>query len=231
MTVLILDQVTVNIQNKAILKGISFELPPSSVTALLGHNGAGKSTLLKAILGILKIREGTIQLAGNDQITSFLAFKSSISYIPEEPFLLSELTVQQHFQLYIESYQLDPHKTNQRIEHYINTFEIHDKVNQYPEALSKGMRQKVQAICALLPETDLLLIDEPFMGLDVFATDFLIAEIKQKAERGTAILLTTHQLDRLEGLANYYMMLQQGEIIDHGKIENFLELKRRFDQS
>src|SRR5690625_3064417 len=96
------------------------------------------------------INEGEITLAGVDQSEDVLEIKKNVSYSPEEDFLLSELTVEQHFQLFIDSYQLYPETAREKINRYINVFEIADKLDQYPESLSKGMRAKVQIICALL---------------------------------------------------------------------------------
>lgn len=225
------DAVSHSIQEQKLLDQISFTLNKGSITALIGHNGAGKSTLMKAIIGMITTDEGEIVLDGLRKSNDFIQFKANISYIPEEAFLLSELTVEQHFQLYIKSYQLDVGRATEKVEQYVDRFEIKDKLTEYPESLSKGMRQKVQIICALLPQVKLLLVDEPFVGLDVHATDFLIDVLKEKANDGTIVLLTTHQLDQLQGLADHYLMLQQGQLIDSGEMIDFSSLKRRFDQS
>jgi len=223
------EHVSVAIQKEKILDDVSFQLVPSTITALVGHNGAGKSTIMKTILGLQEVKEGVITLNEVVQSTDFIAFKQQLAYIPEEPFLLSELTTMQHFQLYGESYQIDPVELQARIDFYVGELEIADKLNEYPESLSKGMRQKVQTICALLPDVSLLLVDEPFMGLDVYASDFLEKVLQQKRQEGTTILLTSHQLDRMKSLADQYIMLQQGRVVDTGKIAEFDVLKRRFD--
>ncbi|MFB1051748.1 ABC transporter ATP-binding protein [Paraliobacillus sp. JSM ZJ581] len=224
-----LQDVTVMIQREVILDRISFQLDVGTINALIGHNGAGKSTIMKTILGWQEKREGTISINGIKQMEDFLAFKKQLAYIPEEPFLLSELTVMQHFQLYGESYQIDKEVLHENIDYYSKAFEITDKLNEYPEELSKGMRQKVQTICAILPEVSLLLVDEPFMGLDIYATEFLERILKEKAESGTTILLTSHQLERIKDLADNYIMLQHGRVIDIGEITQFTSLKRRFE--
>src|SRR5690625_7257108 len=121
-----------------------------------------------------------------------------------------ELTDIQHFQIYGMSYQNQEQDIMQRIDRYINGLELKDKLHEYPESLSKGMRQKVQTICALLPDTPLLLIDEPLMGLDIYAIDFLEELIIEKVRSGTSVLLTTHQLDRVKNIAEHNIMLQTG---------------------
>ncbi|WP_164214615.1 ABC transporter ATP-binding protein [Virgibacillus sp. YIM 98842] len=228
MKALELKNVTTTISNTTLLEDITFDLKAGSVKALVGHNGAGKSTLFKTILGMLEKASGKITVNENyDQDDSFLTFKQMISYLPEEPLLLTELTAMQHFQLYGMSYELSERTLTERVNRYISGFELKDKLHEYPEALSKGMRQKVQTICALLPDTPILLIDEPFIGLDVYAMDYLQEVIKQKVRNGTSILLTTHQLERVRGLADSFIMLQHGKIQNQGSISEFETIQRR----
>lgn len=220
-------QLKVEIGRETVLEDVTFSVNRGSIVGLIGHNGAGKSTIMKTIMGWQDKKEGTIVLNQVDQDQSFLAFKKQLAYIPEEPFLLPELTTMQHFQLYGQSYQLDEETFTKRAKELAEQFEIADKLNEYPEALSKGMRQKVQTICALLPNVSLLLIDEPFMGLDVHAAHDLQEMLIEKAKKGTSILLTSHQLERMEELADTYIMLHQGCIAEQGLIEDFRSLSRR----
>lgn len=230
MKTLQVHQVNTVVKDNKLLDSISFEIEAGKVMALVGHNGAGKSTLMKTILGEMEKSAGKIGVKGYDQDKDYIPFKQQISFLPEEPLLLMELTVMQHFQLYGMSYQLPEQELMQRIECYVNGFELKDKLHEYPESLSKGMRQKVQTICALLPDTPLLLIDEPFMGLDIYAIDYLEELIKEKVREGTSVLLTTHQLDRVKNIADYYIMLQQGEILHAGPIADFHTIKRRTEE-
>ncbi|MFA1822583.1 ABC transporter ATP-binding protein [Virgibacillus oceani] len=228
MKALEVKNVTTTLSNTTLLEDITFDLEAGSVIALVGHNGAGKSTLFKTILGMMEKVSGKIKVNENDdQDDSFLTFKQMISYLPEEPLLLTELTAMQHFQLYGMSYELSEKVLTERIDRYISGFELEDKLHEYPEALSKGMRQKVQTICALLPDTPILLIDEPFIGLDVYAMDYLQEIIKQKVRNGTSILLTTHQLERIRDLADSFIMLQHGKIQSQGPISEFETIQRR----
>ncbi|QDP39136.1 ABC transporter ATP-binding protein [Radiobacillus deserti] len=229
MAVLTLQDIAVEIRDLKILQDIHFSVDEGSVTALIGHNGAGKSTIMKTIIGWQEKRQGTIKINNISQEDDFLAFKRQYSYLPEEPLLLSELTVYQHFQLYAKSYQIEKDRFEERVQTYITDLEIKDKMDEYPEALSKGMRQKVQTICALLPDTPLLLIDEPFMGLDYYAMDYLQGAMERKKKEGTSILLTTHQLEKVQDIADQFVMLKHGKVVDQGPIESFQELARRND--
>ncbi|SDQ90434.1 ABC transporter ATP-binding protein [Virgibacillus salinus] len=228
MKVLELKSVETELGGSVLLSDISFAVEESSVVALVGHNGAGKSTLMKTILGELQKAKGEITInETSTQDEDFLTYKEQISYLPEEPLLLTELTVMQHFQLYAMSYGIEEAIMEEKIKSYTSGFELEDKLNEYPESLSKGMRQKVQTICALLPDTPLLLIDEPFMGLDVYAMDYLEELIREKAHSGTAVLLTSHQLERVKDIADTYIMLQHGEVLDQGPISDFKTIRRR----
>jgi len=222
MNVLDVQEVSTSVGNTELIKDISFELKAGAIMALVGHNGAGKSTLIKTIMGIQEKSQGKIVIQEKyDQDEQFVKFKRLIAYLPEEPLLLTELTVIQHFQLYGISYGLSEEELQIRIERYVKGFELTDKLNEYPESLSKGMRQKVQTICALLPNVPILLIDEPFMGLDIYAIDYLVDLIREKSQEGTSILLTTHQLERIKKIASEFMMLQNGTLLNEGKIETF----------
>lgn len=229
MKTLEVNKVSVEIGKNKLLDDISFDLEPG-ITALVGHNGAGKSTLMKTILGIMEKSTGKIIINEKyDLNENFLAFKQYISYLPEEPLLLTELTVMQHFQLYGMSYGLEEAELTKRVDHYVQNFELRDKLNEHPESLSKGMRQKVQTICALLPDTPIILIDEPYMGLDIYAVDYFEKVMREKVNNGTSILLTTHQLDRVKHIANQYLMLQRGKLLSKGSIADFKTINRRSD--
>ncbi|MBS3681537.1 ABC transporter ATP-binding protein [Ornithinibacillus massiliensis] len=230
MNVLDVHELHVDVLSTRLLNNVSFSIEKGSVVALVGHNGAGKSTLMKTIMGIQEKSNGEITLEKTySQDKHFLEFKRRIAFIPEEPLLMSELTAMQHFQLYGKSYGIQEGELMKRIERYIEGFELTGKLDEYPESLSKGMRQKVQTICAMLPDVPLLLIDEPFMGLDIYAIDYFEELLKEKIANGTAILLTTHQLERVKGLANQFIMLQEGELLHKGLIEEFETIKRRSD--
>src|SRR5690625_6061824 len=161
MPLLNINKLSVKIENKFILSEIDFVVPKGETLSLLGHNGAGKSTLIQTITGIRDKHTGTITLNEYNQ-EDILNYKENFVYLPEEPLLLPELTVMQHFQLYGKSYHIAENRLLSLVDSYVSGFELQDKLHEYPESLSKGMRQKVQIICTFLPEVPLLLIDEPF---------------------------------------------------------------------
>ncbi|PXW89172.1 ABC-2 type transport system ATP-binding protein [Streptohalobacillus salinus] len=211
------------------LDGLNLAINEGELVALIGHNGAGKSTLMKTMMGLLDFSKGEIVLKNYNLSEDPLNYKRRVVYIPEQPFLLTELTVYQHFQLYIDSYQRDEQVLTPVIEHYLQQFEIQDKRDAFPLSLSKGMRQKVQLICGLLIDADLLIIDEPFIGLDVYAQRTLVNVLTDKKACGQTILLTTHQFDQLDTIMDRYVMLHEGKVIEEGSDYQLDALKRRFD--
>src|SRR5690625_1064620 len=175
------DNVTAILDNKKIIEQLSFTVRRGEVLALVGHNGAGKSTLLKTIMTMLEKHTDRISILEKyDQDDHLLQFKQHIAYLPEEPMLLPELTVMQHFQLYAMSYNIPEETFEKTLSRYVKEFDLVEAMDVYPDELSKGMRQKVQAICALLPNVPVLLIDEPFMGLDVYAKRYIIQLMHEK---------------------------------------------------
>jgi len=221
------EHVNVSIHAKTILHDISFRLKRGEVLALVGHNGAGKSTLMKTIMHVTEKQAGKITIEDTyDQDTHLLAFKKRITYLPEEPLLLSELTVMQHFELYALSYDMDEDEFQLKLDQYVTGFGLRTKLDAYPEELSKGMRQKVQTICAFLPDVPVMLIDEPFMGLDIYAMEFLLMLLEEKVKQGLSVVLTTHQLEQVKNVAHTFMLLEDGKVKNTGDIADFQTITR-----
>src|SRR5699024_10136434 len=136
------------------------------------------------INGILDKSKGTMTVNNHSLDEPYTPYEEHISYLPEAPLILPESTAMQQFQLYGMSYVLPEKTLAEHIDRNVKGFELEGKLDVYPESLSKGMRQKVQAICAFLPDIPLLLIDEPFMGLDVYGIDYMEQLIREKIDQG-----------------------------------------------
>jgi len=229
MRALDVKNIQTKLNGKLLLDSISFSLQAGEVLALVGHNGAGKSTLMKTMMQVNEKQTGTIIIQEQyDQDEDLLNFKKHISYLPEEPLLLTELTVMQHFQLYALSYDISTNDFEATLARYVKGFGLTTKLDAYPEELSKGMRQKVQTICAFLPDVPVMLIDEPFMGLDVYAVDYFLVLLKEKINAGMSVVLTSHQLDQVKDIADTFMMLEEGRVKSTGDIHEFTTITRGF---
>lgn len=206
-----------------VLKNVSFEIQPGEVMALIGLNGSGKSTTINHLIGVLAPTTGTISLNGQTLGESPVAYKQQIAYIPEQPVIYPELTVQQHIQLMIDAYGLDNEPAWQRTNELLTMFRLDKKEQWYPTHFSKGMRQKLMIVMAFTLQANLYIIDEPFLGLDVVAVDHLLGLMAESKAKGAMILVTTHMVEKLTGLADSFVYLEQGMVTSTGALSEYVD--------
>lgn len=206
-----------------VLKKINFTIPYGEIVGLIGLNGAGKSTLLKTILGLIKPIEGQITI-GNQTINEHQSqFSQQLAYIPETPVLYEELTLKEHLEMTALGYGLPIETVMERAMPLLKLFRLENHLNWFPIHFSKGMKQKVMIICAMVTDAKVMIIDEPFLGLDPLAIKHFTELLQQRAQQGTAIIFTTHVLMIAEQLCDQYLMLQAGEIIAKGDLKTIRE--------
>lgn len=206
-----------------VLKKINFTIPYGEIVGLIGLNGAGKSTLLKTILGLIKPIEGHITI-GNQTINEHQSqFSQQLAYIPETPVLYEELTLKEHLEMTALGYGLPIETVMERAKPLLKLFRLENHLNWFPIHFSKGMKQKVMIICAMVTDAKVMIIDEPFLGLDPLAIKHFTELLQQRAQQGTAIIFTTHVLMIAEQLCDQYLMLQAGEIIANGDLKTIQE--------
>lgn len=206
-----------------VLKKINFTIPYGEIVGLIGLNGAGKSTLLKTILGLIKPIEGHITI-GNQTINEHQSqFSQQLAYIPETPVLYEELTLKEHLEMTALGYGLPIETVMERAMPLLKLFRLENHLNWFPIHFSKGMKQKVMIICAMVTDAKVMIIDEPFLGLDPLAIKHFTELLQQRAQQGTAIIFTTHVLMIAEQLCDQYLMLQAGEIIAKGDLKTIQE--------
>lgn len=195
-----------------VIKDINLEIQPGEALGIIGLNGAGKSTTIKHILGLLRPQKGKIVLNSVELVKQPTEFKRQVAYIPEVPVLYEELTLKEHLELTMMSYQLDEEKAWKRANELLKMFRLDDKLDWMPIYFSKGMKQKVMIVTAFLADTDLLVIDEPFTGLDPLAVTNLIDLIKKAVSQKKMILMSTHILADAEQAISNYAVLNNGKI-------------------
>lgn len=195
-----------------VIKDINLEIQPGEALGIIGLNGAGKSTTIKHILGLLRPQKGKIVLNSVELVKQPTEFKRQVAYIPEVPVLYEELTLKEHLELTMMSYQLDEEKAWKRANELLKMFRLDDKLDWMPIYFSKGMKQKVMIVTAFLADTDLLVIDEPFTGLDPLAVANLIDLIKKAVAQKKMILMSTHILADAEQAISNYAVLNNGKI-------------------
>ena len=196
---------------------LSFHLDPGSVTVLLGPNGAGKSTIMKAIIGFLRY-SGEITVGNYPNKTT--QARRLLGYIPEMPSLYPNLTVSEHMEFLARAYRLTGYK--ERAEELFARFELTDKKKKFGDELSKGMQQKLNICLGLLPQPQMLLLDEPMIGLDPHAIKELKRMIEQMRTEGKTMLISTHIIDSVDMLWDRAIIMQNGEIranVTHHELE------------
>ena len=186
---------------------VTFGLEPGSLTVLLGPNGAGKSTIIKSIIGFLKY-DGEITVNEIPNKTS--EARKILGYIPELPSLYPTLTVIEHMEFIARAYKMTNYK--ERIEMLLERFEMADKKKKFGDELSKGMQQKLNLCIGLLPDPDILLMDEPLLGLDPHAIKELKNYIEEMRQAGKTLLISTHIIDSVDMLWDKTIIMQNGEV-------------------
>lgn len=210
-----------------VLKNINFTLAEGDIVGLIGLNGAGKSTLLKTILGLLHPQQGEITIDGQTIAEDHASYASKLAYIPETPILYEHLTLREHLQMTGLGYGIDPETIEERARPLLKRFRLEKELDWLPIHFSKGMKQKVMIISAFITDAEILIIDEPFLGLDPLAIRDFTDMIKEKAAQGVSILFTTHMLSMADDLCDKYLLLSEGELIGQGTLE---ELRQTFHQ-
>ncbi len=187
---------------------VSFRVPDGQVGILLGPNGAGKSTVIKSIAGLLRY-QGTVQIHGLD--SKSLEAKKIFAYVPEIPNMYEALTVREHLEFIKRAYDVDV--TEAEIQKLLERFELDDKQDKLGNELSKGMMQKVSIVCALVIKPQVILLDEPMVGLDPAAIKELKEVILELRDQGCTVLISTHMLEMVKELWDVTFIMNQGHIM------------------
>ncbi len=196
------------------LNHLEIDVGRGEIVAFLGPNGAGKTTALQCILGLLQRDDGSIFVLGKEVLAEPLFIKKKIGYVPDRPFLYPRLTVWESISFVATIRKLE--NWEDRAKHLCSRLRLLERKNHLTDSLSHGMRQKVALVSAFLHRPDLLLLDEPMVGLDPFSRKVARELMKERAEEGGGILLSTHSLDTAEAVSHRMVILQRGEIVAQG---------------
>ncbi len=197
---------------------VSFSVREGEVMGLLGPNGAGKTTIIRCIMGIIQPDSGKVGF-----FTGHKGLVRETSYLPEERGLFKDVPVMDIF-MYLASLRRYPaHKARERALHYLERFHLEGQEKRKVEELSKGMAQKVQFICAVLHEPKLLILDEPFSGLDPVSQDIFLEEVLALSRQGTAVLLSAHQMNLVEEVCDRIFFINKGKGVLYGNLQDIKE--------
>ena len=204
---------------KKAVDDLSLHIAPGEIYGFIGHNGAGKTTTLKAVVGILQFDSGDITIGGRSIKTEPLACKREIAYIPDNPDLYDYMTGIKYLHFIADVFGVDAQTRQERIRRYADTFELTDDLAQPIAAYSHGMKQKLAIIAAWLHDPKLIIMDEPFVGLDPKAAHILKGMMREVCDNGGAIFFSTHVLEVAEKLCDKVAIIKGGRLIRSGTME------------
>ncbi len=198
--------------------GVSFIVNPGEIVGLLGPNGAGKTTSIRCIAGILQPTSGQILINGHDLRADQSQAKQGLAFVPETPSLYELLTVREHLKFVAMCFnRLDGYEKHG--DELLSRYDLSEKANDFVATLSKGMKQKLAVACALVHSANVLLLDEPLIGIDPRGAHEFKAELHRQKDTGAAILISTHLLDTAERLCDRVIILARGKNVAAGTME------------
>jgi len=214
-----LRNVTKQYSGISAVDNVSFFARPGEVTGYLGPNGSGKSTTMKMITGLIDRTSGHILFEGKPIDHDLIAFKRRMGYVPEEPYLYNHLSGAEFLTMVAQLRNLPARQSEERIDGLLRLLSLYDDRHASISGYSKGMRQKVLIAAALLHNPALVLLDEPFSGLDVASALVLRSLIQELAARGKVVLFSSHELDTVERVSARVVILHRGRVVANDTIE------------
>jgi len=203
---------------------VSFSARPGEVTGYLGPNGSGKSTTMKMITGLIEMTSGHILFQGQPIQDDLISYKRRMGYVPEEPYLYTHLSGVEYLAMIAQLRNLPARESSERIDGLLRLLTLYDDRHASISGYSKGMRQKVLIAAALMHNPELILLDEPFSGLDVGSALVLRSLIQELAARGKVVLFSSHELDTVERVCSRVIILHRGKLVADDSIANLRSL-------
>ncbi len=223
--ILVLEDVCKTYGTYTAVNKISFSMPEGSIFGLLGPNGAGKTSLIRIITTIIRADSGAVYFNGTKLNSSH---PSEIGYMPEERGLYKKMKVGEHLIYLARLKGLDKKAARQAIDHWFEKFNIQEWWSKKVEELSKGMQQKIQFISTIIHQPKLLILDEPFSGLDPINTELIKDEIYQLQQSGVSIIFSTHRMEQVEEICQHILLINKGQNILEGEMA---DVKNQFKEN
>ena len=232
-----IKNVTKKYGDKTAINNINFDIKDGEIFGFIGHNGAGKTTMIKSLVGILDFDDGDILINNKSIKEEPISCKLEMAYVPDNPDLYENMTAIDFINFVCDMYDTSANVRKRNIEKYSKMFEMENKLNDDISSFSHGMKQKVALIAALSHDPKVLIMDEPFVGLDPKAVFDIKSLMKEMTKEGKTIFFSTHILDVAEKLCDRVAIIKNGDIIKIGKMKDikgdssleevFLELEEK----
>ncbi|HAY04779.1 MAG TPA: ABC transporter ATP-binding protein [Lachnospiraceae bacterium] len=214
-----IENLTKTYGEKRAVDNLSLHIAPGEIYGFIGHNGAGKTTTLKAVVGILQFDKGQVFIKGESIRKNPLACKQKIAYIPDNPDLYEFMTGIKFLNFIADIFGVPEEKRQERIRKYADLFEMTENLAQPIASYSHGMKQKLAIISAWIHEPKLIIMDEPFVGLDPKAAHILKQMMREICDEGGAIFFSTHVLEVAEKLCDKVAIIRNGQLIQSGTMQ------------
>ncbi len=217
---LVINNLSKKYGDKKAVDNLSLHIAPGEIYGFIGHNGAGKTTTLKSVVGILDFDEGEILINGESIKNDPVSCKKKIAYIPDNPDIYEFMTGMKYLNFIADIYGVDAEKRKERISKYADLFELTADLSQPISSYSHGMKQKLAIISAWIHDPRLIIMDEPFVGLDPKASHILKGMMRDVCDNGGAIFFSTHVLEVAEKLCDKVAIIKDGKLIRSGTMES-----------
>lgn len=216
--------------DKEVIRDLCLHVPKGELFAYLGPNGAGKTTTIKMLTGLLKPTSGRISLKGHDIEREPLQAKQIIGYVPDLPYLYEKLSLEEFLTFIGHLYRMNGSRLAEKMNHFLTLFDLQELKGVLIEDLSHGMRQRLVFSAALIHDPEVLIIDEPMVGLDPRSARLVKDVLREKADKGTTVFLSTHSLSVAEELADRIAILNRGRLIAVGTFDELNKMVERGDR-
>ncbi|MGF0040416.1 ABC transporter ATP-binding protein [Peptoniphilaceae bacterium SGI.131] len=214
------EGVTKKFANKLAVDKVSFEVRDGEIFGFLGPNGAGKTTTIKMIVGLLLPDQGEISLSGIDVLRDNYESKKRLAYVPDNPDLYDNMTAEQFISFIANIFNVSKEDRIERTQKYARLFEIENSLQDYLSGFSHGMKQKIALISALVHDPDVLILDEPMVGLDPKSSYNLKEIMRQRCNEGKSVFFSTHVMEVAEKLCDRLAIIKDGKIVAMGTIDD-----------
>lgn len=225
-----IEKLVKSFDNKEILHGISLDVKDGEIYGFIGHNGAGKTTTIRCAVGILPFDSGVIRIDGRNILEDPIWCKSVTAFLPDNPDLYENLTGIQYLNFIADIFEMSAEKRLDRITAIGRELEIYDNLGDQIKSLSHGMKQKVALISAFMHDPRLLVLDEPFVGLDPKASFIMKNRLRQLCDGGGSVFFSSHVLEVVQNLCDEIAIIKQGNIIMQGATEEILQSGESLEQ-
>jgi len=225
------DNVTRTYGARVAVDSLNLHIDHGELFALLGHNGAGKTTTIKMLVGLLRPTSGEIRVGPYNVVDNPREVSRLIGYVPDLPFLYDKLSGREFLRFVADMYGMSESAANEAVTREADRFQLNDFLDQLTESYSHGMRQRTVFAAALLHQPELLVVDEPMVGLDPHSIRLVKDLLKEYAESGKAVLMSTHTLEVAEAICDRVGVMKSGKIVFEGNVEQMRQLNPTAGQS